>query len=54
MIEKNNTYKVLEFFFTYPTKEIHLRELSRQLKLSMPPILSAVKKTPAGTTLNSH
>ncbi len=35
---------MLEFFFTYPTREVHLRELSRELKLSIPPILTAVKK----------
>jgi predicted nucleotidyltransferase len=44
MVEKNNTQRVLRHFFTYPTESIHLRELSRQLKLSMPAILAAVKK----------
>src|SRR3989344_2124942 len=44
MIEKNNTQKMLELFFRYPTKLFHLRELSRELKLSMPAIIAAVKK----------
>ena len=44
MVGKNNTQKMLAYFFRYPTKEIHLRELSREMKLSMPAILSAVKK----------
>ena len=44
MIEKNNTWKILEFFFYYPTTEIHLRELARRMKLSMPAIIFAVEK----------
>ena len=41
MIEKSTIQKVLEFFFRNPSKEFHLRELSRLLKLSMPTIISA-------------
>ncbi len=41
MIEKSTKVKVLEFFFRNPSKETHLRELSRLLKLSMPTIISA-------------
>ncbi len=41
MIEKSTKEKVLEFFFRNPSKESHLRELSRLLKLSMPTIISA-------------
>lgn len=44
MIEKSTIERVEEHFFTYPTTVIHLRELSRQLKLSMPTILAAIKK----------
>ena len=40
MIEKSTKEKVLEFFFRNPSKETHLRELSRLLKLSMPTIIS--------------
>ena len=40
MIEKSTTQKVLEVFFEYPSRELHLRELSRILKLSMPTIIS--------------
>jgi len=42
MIEKTNTQKILEIFFTYPTKEFYLRELSRLAKVSMPTIITAV------------
>ena len=41
MIEKSTIEGVLEFFFRNPSRETHLRELSRLLKLSMPTILSA-------------
>ena len=40
MIEKSTREKILEFFFKNPSKESHLRELSRLLKLSMPTIIS--------------
>lgn len=40
MIEKSTKERVLEFFFRNPSKETHLRELSRLLKLSMPTIIS--------------
>ena len=40
MIEKSTIQKVLEIFFDNPSKEFHLRELSRLLKLSMPTIIS--------------
>lgn len=41
MIEKSTTERVLEVFFGNPSREFHLRELSRLLKLSMPTIISA-------------
>lgn len=44
MIEKNTICKILEFFFTYPTRDVHLRELCREVSLSMPAVLSAIHK----------
>ena len=41
MIEKSTIQKVLAIFFENPSREFHLRELSRLLKLSMPTIISA-------------
>ena len=41
MIEKSTIEKVLAVFFENPSREFHLRELSRLLKLSMPTIISA-------------
>ena len=44
MIEKSTIQKVLAVFFDNPSREFHLRELSRLLKLSMPTIISATDK----------
>lgn len=44
MIEKNNTQKALGLFFRHPTRTFHLREMSRELGISMPAVLSAVGK----------
>lgn len=44
MVEKNNTQRVLEFFFNYPTSIVYMWELSREMKLSMPAIIAEVKK----------
>ena len=44
MIEKSTTQKALAMFFDYPSREFHLRELSRVLKLSMPTIIAATDK----------
>ena len=44
MIGKNNTQETMEFFFKNPTREVYLRELSRELNLSMPTILAAIEK----------
>ena len=41
MIEKSTIQKVLDIFFDNPTKEFHLRELSRLLKFSMPTIVAS-------------
>jgi predicted nucleotidyltransferase len=43
MIEKSTIETIIAYFFIHPTEEIHLRELSRRLQLSMPTILSFVK-----------
>lgn len=44
MIEKNNTQRLWAHFCQHPTSETHLRELARQLTLSMPAIIAAVEK----------
>ena len=44
MIEKSTIQKVLAVFFENPSREFHLRELSRLLKLSMPTIISTTDK----------
>jgi|SRR3989344_716506 len=44
MIEKSTIEKVMAKFFENPTTEVHLRELSRQLKISMPTIISTTDK----------
>ena len=45
MIEKTTTQKVLKVFFENPSNEdIHLRELSRITKFSMPTIISTTDK----------
>ena len=43
MIEKSTTKLVLEEFFVYPTLQVHLRELSRRMDISLPTILIATK-----------
>ena len=44
MIEKSTIQKVLAVFFGNPSRESHLRELSRILKLSMPTIISTTDR----------
>lgn len=44
MIEKSTIQKVLTIFFENPSRDFHLRELSRILKLSMPTIISSTDK----------
>ena len=39
MIEKSTIQGIMELFFDNPSREFHLRELSRILKLSMPTII---------------
>ena len=44
MIEKTNTNKILELFADYPTKEFHIREIERILKISVPTVISSIEK----------
>ena len=44
MIEKNTIQRILAYFFEHPTQEIHLRELARQVDVSLPSVLEAIKK----------
>lgn len=44
MIQKNSTERLLDFFFQCPTKQIHLRELSRETKITMPSLLASIQK----------
>ena len=44
MIEKSTIEHVLNIFFDCPSREFYLRELSRELKLSMPTIVSTTDK----------
>lgn len=44
MIEKSTIRKTLEIFFDNPSREFHLRELSRLLKLSMATIISTTDR----------
>lgn len=41
MIEKSTIQRVLELFFENPSRQFHLRELARRLKLSLPTIIAA-------------
>jgi len=43
MIGKNNTYRILRLFFRYPTRHFQLREISRQIGLSLPAVISHVQ-----------
>ncbi|HLC97965.1 MAG TPA: nucleotidyltransferase domain-containing protein [Candidatus Nanoarchaeia archaeon] len=44
MIEKNTLQKIAEVFFDQPSRQFHLRELSRLTKLSLPSIITATDK----------
>lgn len=43
MIGKNNTYKILELFFDYPTRFFQLREISRLTNISLPSVIEHIK-----------
>lgn len=44
MIQNYTTYRVLQLFFDFPTKNFQLREICRILKLGMPSVTIHVKK----------
>ncbi len=43
MLEKNNINKILGIFFDSPTKEFHMRELSRKAGISTPTVLIVIE-----------
>ena len=43
MIQKYNTYRILQLFFDQPTKHFQLREISRLINLGMPSVINHVK-----------
>ncbi len=47
MIQKYTRYKILQEFFDFPTKDFHMREIARDVKLGQPSVinhLSSLKK----------
>ncbi len=44
MITKDNNYKVMEYFFKYPNRVFHIRELARLTGLSSTGVIKIVKK----------
>jgi len=44
MLEKTITMRVLEWFFSHPTTEVGLRELSRELDISLPSVSQAINE----------
>ena len=42
MKEKSSKEEILHFFFQHPTREVHLRQLSRTLDISLPTIIQHV------------
>lgn len=44
MITKDNNLKVMEFFFKYPNRTFHIRELARLTKLSSSGIIKIIRK----------
>lgn len=53
MITKDNTLKVMFFFFKYPERKFHLRELERLTGLSLPGVSKILKKIEKGGILES-
>lgn len=43
MITKNNSLKVMELFYKYPTKTFHIRKIARMVNLSSTGIIKIVK-----------
>lgn len=50
----NSSEKVLELFFTYPTRRFHTREIARLTKVSPPVVSSAVRKLEKAGFLSSR
>jgi len=44
MIGKNNILKIMDFFFKFPERKFHLRELERLTKLSLPAVKEITQK----------
>lgn len=44
MITKDNNLKIMEWFFKYPSKSFHIRELARLTKLSSTGVIKIVKR----------
>ncbi|MBI2111927.1 nucleotidyltransferase domain-containing protein [Candidatus Woesearchaeota archaeon] len=44
MLQNYNKWKVLQEFFTNPTSELQLREISRNIKLGLPSVKNYLKK----------
>jgi len=44
MIGKNNTLKIMDFFFKFPERKFHLRELERLARLSLPAVKEITQK----------
>ena len=53
MITKDNNYKVMEYFFKYPNRTFHIRELARLTGLSSTGVIKIVKKLKKGHLLVS-
>lgn len=43
MLQKYNTYKILELFFDFPTRNFQLREISRLVNLGLPSVSNHIK-----------
>ena len=43
MIQKYVRYRILQEFFDYPTKEFHIREIGRRVKLTQPAVTNHLK-----------
>ena len=44
MIQKYNTYKILQVFFDFPAKHFQLREICRMVNITLPSVRNHVKK----------
>ncbi len=44
MLQKYNTYKILQLFFDYPMRPFQLREMSRLTKIGLPSVRNHIRK----------